>query len=313
MGRTKYPCVPGHELCGRVVEVGEKVTKVKVGDNVGVGCFIDACLDCPRCNEGDEQYCNNGMTGTYGGEKKHGRVSGNQEVRTLGGYSGSNVVHEHFVCKIPDGIPLECAAPILCAGITMYDPLRHWGATQGKKMSIGIIGVGGLGTMGIKLANALGHDVYAISTSAHKEPLAKEKGASHFVVSTDPESVKANAGKCDLILNTVSVNHDLNQYMPLLAKSGTLVQLGLVTTPHPVNQLPLMFNRQKIGGSLIGGIAATQECLNLCAQHKIWPDCKLIEANQIDWAWEQLSGSNQDAVRFVIDIKKSLENESFIS
>lgn len=242
---------------GKVVEVGSKVTKVKVGDNVGVGCFIDACLDCPRCKEGDEQYCDKGMTGTYGGDKKHGRVGGNQETKTCGGYSASNVVHEHFVCKIPDGIPPECAAPILCAGITMYDPLRHWGATAGKKMTIGIIGVGGLGTMGIKISKALGHDVYAISTSAHKEGLAKEKGATNFVVSTDPKSMQENARKCDLILNTVSANHDLNVYMPLLAKSGTLVQLGLVTTPHPVNQLPLMFNRQGIAGSLIGGIAAT--------------------------------------------------------
>jgi uncharacterized zinc-type alcohol dehydrogenase-like protein len=313
LGSTSYPFVPGHELMGKVTEVGAKVTKVKVGDNVGVGCFIDACLDCPRCKEGDEQYCDKGMTGTYGGDKKHGHVGGNQTTKTCGGYSGSNVVHEHFVCKIPDGIPAENAAPILCAGITMYDPLRHWGATAGKKMTIGIIGVGGLGTMGIKLAKALGHDVYAISTSASKEALAKEKGATHFVVSTSPESMTANAGKCDLILNTVSANHDLNTYMPLLAKSGTLVQLGLVTTPHPVNQLPLMFNRQKIAGSLIGGIAATQECLDLCAKHKIWPDCQVIEANQIDWAWEQLNTSNKDGLRFVIDIKKSLANDSFIA
>ena len=159
------------------------------------------------------------MVFTYNGEKTYSRIGGNQELKTFGGYSASNVVHERFVCKIPDGIPLENAAPILCAGITMYDPMRHWGATKGKKMTIGIIGVGGLGTMGVKLAKALGHDVVAISTSAGKESLAKEKGATHFVVSTDQESVKACAGKCDLILNTVSANHDLNVYMPLLAKS----------------------------------------------------------------------------------------------
>lgn len=223
MAGTTYPVVPGHELLGRVVEIGPKVTKFKIGDNVGVGCFIDACLNCPRCKDGEEQYCDNGRVFTYNGDKIHSRIGGNQETKTHGGYSASNVVHEDFVLKIPDGIPLENAAPILCAGITMFDPLKHWGATLGKKMTIGIIGIGGLGTMGIKIANALGHDVVAISTNKTKEHIAREKGASHFVVSTDPESIKTNAGKCDLILNTVSVNHDLNSYMPLLAKSGTLV------------------------------------------------------------------------------------------
>jgi alcohol dehydrogenase (NADP+) len=196
----------------------------------------------------------------------------------------------------------------------MYDPLKHWGATEGKKMTIGIVGIGGLGTMGIKLSKALGHDVMAISTSANKEALAKEKGATHFCVSTNAESVTANSGLCDLILNTVSANHDLNVYMPLLAKSGTIVQLGLAPAPHPISQLPLMFTRKSVAGSLIGGIAATEEVLELCAKHNILPDCQTITASKIDWAWEQLlgEGGNKDGVRYVIDIKASLEDKDFI-
>jgi len=310
---TKYPFVGGHELLGKVVEVGAKVTKHKVGDHVGVGCIVDACLDCPTCKDGDENYCMKGLTGTYNGTRKYGRVAGNQENNTWGGYSGSHVVNEHFAIKIPEGLPLEKAAPILCAGITLYDPIKHWGGCEGKKMTIGIVGLGGLGTMGVKIARALGHDVVAISTSAKKEAMAKEKGATHFVVSTDPESVKKMEWTCDLILNTVSAKHDVNAYLPLLNKSGTIVQLGLVTETHTISQLPLVFHRKAIAGSCIGGIANTQECLDLCAKHNITPDCQMIEANQIDWAWEQLTGSgNADGIRYVIDIKKSLANESFV-
>jgi alcohol dehydrogenase (NADP+) len=184
-----YPFVGGHELLGRVVEVGSKVTKVKVGEAVGVGCFVDACLDCENCEAGNENYCAKGLTPTYNGDRAHGRYNGNPASKTWGGYSGSNVVNENFILKIPDSLPLEFSAPIMCAGITMYSPLRDHGATAGKKMTIGVIGVGGLGTMGIKLAAALGHDVVAISTSPSKEEAARKKGATHYVVSTDPESV----------------------------------------------------------------------------------------------------------------------------
>jgi uncharacterized zinc-type alcohol dehydrogenase-like protein len=311
MGSTVFPFVGGHELLGKVTEVGKSVTKFKIGDIVGVGCMVDSCLNCSQCDNGDEPYCMGGMTGTWNADRKHGRVPGNKDLKTFGGYTGSSVVHEHFVCKIPEGIPLEAAGPIMCAGITMYDPLRHWGATGEKKMTVGIIGIGGLGTMGIKIAKACGNDVMAISTSANKEAIAKEKGATHFCVSKDPESMKANAGKCDIILNTVSASHDLNAYIPLLAKSGTLVQLGLVTEPHQVSQLPFMFNRLSIAGSLIGGMQSTNEVLELCAKHKIFPDCQVIEADKIDWAWDQLTGEggNKDGVRYVIDIKKSLASE----
>jgi uncharacterized zinc-type alcohol dehydrogenase-like protein len=223
---TTYPCVVGHEHAGVVTEVGDKVTKVKVGDRVGVGCFIDACLECNMCKKGEENYCEKGMTGTFNSVKKHGRVNGNPELTTFGGYSGSNVVHEHFVMKIPDAIPMEKASPLFCAAITLYDPLRHWGYTVGEKRVVGIVGVGGLGTMGIKLAKALGHTVVAISRSADKEALAKSKGADHYVASSDPESVKNAPLKCDIILNTVGAKHDVNSYFPLLAQDGTLVQLG---------------------------------------------------------------------------------------
>ena len=243
LGPGTYPFVPGHELLGEVTEIGEGVTKFKVGDNVGVGCLVDSCLNCEQCSTDNENYCDNGMTGTYNGVKKHGRVLGDPEMKTWGGYSGSNVVHEHFVNHIPKELPLDKAAPILCAGITMYDPLHHWGFCDGKPKVVGIVGVGGLGTMGIKIAKALGHEVIAISTSAAKESLAKEKGASAFVVSKDPESIKAQAGRCNIILNTVSANHDLNLYLPLLKKNGILVQLGATPAPHAINQLGLIMTR----------------------------------------------------------------------
>lgn len=310
-GPCSFPFVSGHELLGRVVEVGSKVTKFKVGDICAVGCFIDACLECVNCKKGDEQYCDKGMTTTYNGDKKHGRVGGNQTTKTAGGYSAANTVHEDFVIKIPEGMDLEKTAPILCAGITMYSPLKHWGAANEKKI-VGIVGIGGLGTMGIKLAKALGNEVMAISSSPNKEALAKEKGATLFACSKNPESMKANAGKCDLILNTVSAQHDINAYMPLLASGGVIVQLGGVTAPHTVSQFALMMKRQSIAGSLIGGIKETQEVVDLCFQHGIYPDCKVIEAKDIDWAWDQLMTTNADGIRYVIDIKKSLENKEFL-
>lgn len=314
-GRTRYPFVGGHELFGRVVEIGSAVTKVQVGDLVGVGCIVDSCLDCASCHKGNEQYCNKGMTGTYGGTRTHGRVPGNQELQTFGGYSEYQVTHEHFILKVPEGIPHEAVGPILCAGITMFSPLNHWGANKGEKKTVGIVGVGGLGTMGIKLAAAMGNNVIAISTSAKKEELAKQKGATGFCVSTDPESIKQFAGQCDLILNTVSAQHDLNVYLPLLAADGTLVQLGGVFQPHPVSQVPLMFRRQAIAGSIIGGIKETQELLDFCAQHKVWPDYEVVEANKIDWVWDQLTGDgrNADGIRYVIDVKKSLANPDFVA
>jgi len=239
--------------------------------------------------------------------KKH-HVIGNPDTQNFGGYSGSEVVNQHFIVKIPAGIPLEKAGPIVCAGITVYDPLRYWGATKGVKMTIGIIGIGGLGTMGIKLSSLLGHRVVAISRGSDKEAMAKEKGADAFVNSKDPESMKSESGKIDLILNTISAAHQLGDYLPLLRNDGTIVQLGLVVENHSFSQMKLLGGRKKVAGSNIGGIAATEELLALCEKHQLFPDTQLVEASQIDWVWEQLH-HNSDGVRFVIDTKKSLESE----
>lgn len=308
-----FPMVPGHELIGTVTEVGAKVTRVKVGDNVGVGVIKDSCLECATCIGGDEQYCECGNNvHTYNSMKRYTHIGGNPNTQNFGGYSASEVVHERFILKIPDGIPLSKAGPILCAGITLYDPLRHWGATAGKQMSVGIVGIGGLGTMGVKLAKALGHKVTAISTSANKEQLAKDKGADTFVVSTNAESMKAAASSLDLILNTVSATHQLSTYLPLLKTNGTLVQLGLVPEDHDVSQMALLPTRKTIAASMVGGIAATQELLDLCAAHSIAPDVQLIEAKEIDWAWEQLMTINKDGIRYVIDIEKSLARKDWL-
>jgi len=319
-----YPCVPGHELVGVVTEVGPDVTRVKVGDNVGVGCIVDACLKCASCMAGDEMLCENGgSTHTYntmkGKYEEFGMQShqiGNLLVQNFGGYSGSNVVHEHFLIKIPKAVPLEKAGPIMCAGITMYEPLCHYGMKEaglnGKKKCVGIIGLGGLGTMGVKLARAMGHDVCVISTSSSKEAVAKEKGATMFVVSKDEESMKKGAKSCDLILNTVSANHELSHYLSLLRPSGTLVQLGLVTKPHTVSQLPLMFTKTAVAGSLIGGIKRTQELLEFCAAKQVLPDIEMIEAKDIDGSWDKLKDNTAGGTRFVIDIEKSKMNADFI-
>merc|ERR1712166_355844 len=240
--------------------------KVKVGDPVGVGCFVDSCLECEGCKAGDEELCATGVVATYNGDRKYGRHHGNPESKTWGGYSGSNVVNEHFILKIPDGLPLEFTAPIMCAGITMYSPLKRHGATAGKKMTIGVIGIGGLGTMGVKLSAALGHGVVAISSSPNKEEAAMKKGATHFVVSSDPESVKKCADKCDIILDTVSAPHGIDAYLPLLATGGVFVCLG-INPQIAVSQIQLIRKRQSITGSMIGGIAPTQEVLDLCAKH----------------------------------------------
>lgn len=305
---TMYPIVPGHELAGVVAEVGPKVTKIKVGDNVGVGVSVDSCLNCGMCQKQEEQYCENGKSvHTYNDKKRYGHIPGNPEERTFGGYSGSYTLHEHFVFKIPDSMSLEVVGPVLCAGITVFDPLRHWGATSGKKMTVGIAGVGGLGTMAIKLAKAYGHHVVAISTSANKEQMAKEKGADTFVISKDPKSMEANAGTIDLLLNCVAAVHELSHYLPLLRYNGTMVMLGIMSDDHSINHMDLMGNRKTVASSHIGGNAAIEELFETCAKHGIAPDCQTITADKLDWAYEQLT-ANKDGVRYVIDIKKSLAN-----
>lgn len=303
MGNTNYPCVPGHELAGVVTNVGNNVNKYKVGDRVGVGCVVDSCMSCDGCKAGEEHMCAKGMTGTYNGDIKHGHIA-TDSGWTYGGYSGSQTVHQNFIVSIPDGFPMEAAGPVFCAGITMYSPLAYWKAKQGG-MRVGIIGIGGLGQMGVRLAKAMGNTVTAISTSPNKETAAKEIGADKFVISTDVDSMKSNEKSLDLILNTVSAEHDLNLYLPLLADKGVLVQLGLVTTPHPVQQLPLMFRKLSVAGSLIGGLPETQECIDFCHKHKIIPKIKIVKSKDLGDVYKELQAKNDSIIRNVLDIEGS--------
>jgi len=303
MGNTHYPCVPGHELAGVVTAVGKRVTKYKVGDRVGVGCIVDSCMGCDACKAGEEHMCGKGMTGTYNGDIKHGHI-GTDSGWTYGGYSGSQTVHQNYIVKVPDGFPLEAAGPVFCAGITMYSPLCYWKANQGG-MRVGIVGIGGLGQMGVRLAKAMGNTVTAISTSPNKEAAAREIGADNFVVSTDPASMTAAAKSLDLILNTVSASHDLNTYMGLLANKGVIVQLGLVMSPHPVMQLPLMFSKLSVAGSLIGGLPETQECIDFCHKHNIVPKIKVVTSSDLGEVYKALSAKNDSIIRNVLDIEAS--------
>jgi len=270
---------------------------------VGVGCIVDSCFQCEGCQAGEEQLCQSGMTGTYDGETKYGRIKTGSGW-TFGGYSGSQTVHQRFIIKIPEGFPLEAAGPVFCAGITMYSPLVYWGADKGAKR-VGIIGIGGLGQMGVRIAKAMGNTVTAISTSPNKEAAAREIGADNFVVSTDPESMKAAANSLDLILNTVSADHNLNTYLPLMAGKGVLVQLGLVLPPHPVNQLGLMFKKLSIAGSLIGGLPETQDCIDFCHKHNIIPKIKLVNSTELERVYQELSSKNDTIIRNVLDIEAS--------
>jgi len=303
LGTTHYPIVPGHELAGVVTAVGKNVSKYQVGDQVGVGCIVDSCFDCSGCEAGEEQLCKNGMTGTYDGETKHGHIKTGSGW-TFGGYSCSQTVHQRFIIKIPDGFPLEAAGPVFCAGITMYSPLVYWGADKGGKR-VGVVGIGGLGQMGVRIAKAMGNTVTAVSTSPGKEAAAREIGADNFVVSTDPESMKAAADSLDLILNTVSAEHNLNTYLSLLDGKGVLVQMGLTLGPHPVSQLPLMFKKLSIAGSLIGGLPETQDCIDFCYEHNIIPRIKLVNCTELERVYQELSAKNDTIIRNVLDIEAS--------
>jgi len=303
MGSTKYPCVPGHELAGVVAFVGENVTKFKVGDKVGVGCIVDCCMNCAPCDVGEEHICSQGMTMTYDADTKHGHIA-TDSGWTYGGYSGSYTVNQRFLVKIPAGFPLEAAGPIFCAGVTMFSPLVNWKANLGG-IRVGIVGIGGLGQMGVRLAKAMGNTVTAISTSPNKESAAKEIGADNFVVSTDPECMKTAALSLDLILNTVAANHDLNLYLPLLANKGVIVQLGVAMAPHPISQGALMIRKLTISGSIIGGMPETQQCIDFCSEHKILPSIKIVTAQDLGSVYTQLQSKNDSIVRNVLDIETS--------
>lgn len=291
---TLYPCVPGHEIVGHVTAVGASVSRFKVGDTVGIGCIVDSCQRCAECAQGFEQYCENGMVGTYNGPTP------DAPGHTLGGYSQRIVVDEKFVLKIThDASQLAAVAPLLCAGITTYSPLRHWKAGPGKK--VGIVGIGGLGHMGVKLSHAMGAHTVAFTTSDSKRMAARSLGADDVVNSRDAEQMKAHARSFDLIIDTVAASHDLDAYTTLLKRDGALVLVGAPEHPHPSPSVGmLIFGRRSIAGSLIGGIAETQEMLDFCAAQGIVSDIELISASQINEAYERMLQSDVK-YRFVID------------
>jgi len=291
-GGIDYPLVPGHEIAGVVREVGPEVTRHAVGDHVGVGCFVDSCRECDNCRAGQENYCLKGETGTYNGVGRDGKP-------TAGGYSTAIVVDEHYVLRIPAGLGLDVAAPLLCAGVTLYSPLRHWGVGPGTKVAI--VGLGGLGHMGVKIAHAMGAEVTVLSQSLKKQEDGLRLGADHYYATSDPETFTALANEFHLIVNTVSANLDLAAYLGLLRLDGTLVEVGLPENPLTVPGFALLTNRRNLSGSKIGGIAETQEMLDFCAEHGFGADVEIIAADRINEAYERVVASDV-RYRFVIDV-----------
>ena len=290
---TIYPCVPGHEIVGRIVKAGREVTKFKEGDVAAVGCMVDSCRSCPNCLAGDEQYCDHFPTLTYNGEDKHlGSV-------TYGGYSENIVVDEDFVLRVSSQLDLAGAAPLLCAGITTYSPLRHWKVRKGQK--VGIVGLGGLGHMGLKCAHAFGAHVILFTTSPNKANDALRLGADEVIVSTNEADMKKHLNSFDFILDAVSAQHDVNAYLELLKREGTLTLVGAPEHPLPVACFPLLMKRRQFAGSAIGGIQETQEMLDFCADHGITADIELIKIQHINEAYKRLLKSDVK-YRFVIDM-----------
>ncbi|HQW42568.1 MAG: NAD(P)-dependent alcohol dehydrogenase [Chitinophagaceae bacterium] len=292
-GNAIYPCVPGHEIVGVVTAVGSHVKKFKVGDRAGVGCLVDSCRECANCKDGLEQFCHSGAVFSYGSPERDGSGI------THGGYSQSIVTHEDFVLHIADNLPLDAAAPLLCAGITTYSPLKYWKVGKGTK--VGVLGLGGLGHMGVKLAVAMGAEVTMLSHSPSKEKDAKRLGAHRFVLTSDAAQVKEVTGYFDFILDTVSAEHDYNFYLGLLRTNGTMVCVGVPPSPTPVAAFSIIFGRKSLAGSLIGGLPETQEMLDFCAEHNIVSDIELIRMDEINEAYERMVKGDV-RYRFVIDM-----------
>lgn len=292
-GGSKYPVVPGHEVVGRVASVGAQVTRFKVGDAVGVGCMVESCQKCPACGRGEENYCTK-MVGTYNSDDLR------DGMRTYGGYSNKIVVTERFVLKMPEGLDLKGAAPLLCAGITTWSPLRHWKVGPGTRL--GVVGLGGLGHMALKLGKALGAEVTLFTRSPGKEADARQLGADHIILSTDKAQMKAARASFDLIIDTVPYNHELNGYVSTLAVNGTLVLVGYLGPIEPaINSVPMIVARKSVAGSMIGGIPETQEMLDFCGKHGISADIELISIGEINQAYERMIASDVK-YRFVIDL-----------
>jgi alcohol dehydrogenase (NADP+) len=292
-GWSFYPLVPGHEIIGRVTAVGKDVIKFKIGDNVAVGCMVDSCQHCDQCKKGEEQLCRNGMTLTYSSKD---RIDGST---TFGGYSKHLISRQEFVLRIPEGLDLSRAAPLLCAGITTYSPLRTWGVKTGSR--VGVIGLGGLGHMAVKLAHGLGAEVTVISRSPGKEKDAKELGADRLLLSTDKGAMEKAASSFDLIIDTVPVKHDLAPYLPLLDIDGTLVLVGHIGMIEEFHTAQLLMGRRRVSGSPIGGIRETQDMLDFCAEKNILPDCEVIKIQDVNAAYERLEKADV-RYRFVIDM-----------
>lgn len=293
-GGASFPMVPGHEIIGRVSQVGGDVTRFKVGDHVGVGCMVDSCQHCSPCEQGLEQYCIEGSTLTYNDVDRHDKMP------TYGGYSETIVVSDKFVVKVPDSLDLKSSAPLLCAGITTWSPLRHWNVGKGSKVAV--VGLGGLGHMALKLAKALGAEVTLFSRSPGKEQDARRLGADHIVLSTQDDQMAAAKDQFDLIIDTVPYVHDLKPYVSTLALNGTLVLVGYLGDLDPVlSSVPLVLGRRSVAGSVIGGIAETQEMLDFCGEHGITADVEMINIQDINDAWKRMLKSDVK-YRFVIDI-----------
>ena len=292
-GNGLFPMVPGHEIVGHVAAVGEGVERFKIGDAVGVGCFIDSCRSCPQCLAGEEQYCDQGMTGTYNARER------DTGVPTQGGYSTRITVNQDYVLRIPDALPLDRAAPLLCAGITTWSPLRDYGVKAGDRVAV--VGLGGLGHMAVKLAAAMGAEVTVLSTSESKREAALALGANEFAATRDPATFKQLANRFDLVIDTVSGQHDYNAYLSLLKFDGTMVLLGIPVDAVPVAAGALIMRRRKLAGSLIGGIRETQAMLDFCAEHGVASDIELIDIADINEAYERMIRGDV-RYRFVIDI-----------
>jgi uncharacterized zinc-type alcohol dehydrogenase-like protein len=293
-GPAAYPCVPGHEIVGTVVAIGKKVKRFKVGDLAGVGCFVDSCGKCPNCKANEEQFCGNHTVFTYNSTELDGKTP------TLGGYSSHITVRDNYVLKVKKGQPLERIAPLLCAGITTYSPLKRYKTKKGSK--VGVVGLGGLGHMAVKIAKGMGAEVTVFSTSPGKQADAKALGAKNFVITKDPANFAAFAGKLDLIIDTVSAEHDFSPYLSTLKVGGTHVLVGAAPDPNKVAAMSLIYGRKMLAGSLIGGIKETQEMLDFCASKKIFADIELIPASKINEAYER-TVKGQVKYRFVIDSK----------
>jgi len=292
-GNTVYPCVPGHEIVGHVTAIGSSVKKFKVGDTVAVGCLVDSCMECAACHDGYEQGCEKGPVATYNGKDRHtGEI-------TYGGYSNHIVVRDHFVCRVPEKLDIRYAAPLLCAGITCWTPLRQWNVGKGSK--VGVVGLGGLGHMGVKLAAALGAEVTMITTTASKGEDARKLGARHVLLSTDQKAMAAAMNSFDFILNTIPVKHNANPYLMLLGRKGVMVIVGALEPLEPIHGGLLMRNTRAVAGSAIGGLPDTQELLDFCAEHNILPECEMISMQDINKAYERME-HNDVKYRFVIDM-----------